>query len=87
MCGKRQRREQHQQQLLGIERGIERGVRERAVEDILDVLEIRFDPAVAGQFAAHIAVINDLQRLKRLHRATVQVDDLAAFQHMLDAEA
>ena len=69
------------------ERGIERGVRERAVEDILDVLEIRFDPAVAGQFAAHIAAIEDMQRLKQLHRTAVQVDDLAAFQRVLDADA
>ena len=71
----------------GIEQGIERGVRERAVEDILDVLEIRFDVVVAGQFAARIATIDDLPRLKRLHRAAVQADDLAAFQRVLDAEA
>ena len=71
----------------GIEEGIERGVRERAVEDILDVLEIRFNPAVAGQFAAHIAAIEDMQRLKRLLRSAVQVDDLAAFQRVLDADA
>ena len=46
-----------------------------------------FDPAVAGQFAGRIAVINDLQRLKQLHRVAVQVDDLAAFQRVLDADA
>ena len=70
----------------GIEQGIERGVRERAVEDILDVLEIRFDPGVAGQFADRIAVIDDLQRLKQLHRSAVQVNGLDDFQRLLDAE-
>ena len=71
----------------GIEQGIEQGGREHTIDAILDVLEVRFDPAVAGQFAGRIAVIDDLQRLKRLLRSAVQVDDLAAFQHMLDAEA
>ena len=71
----------------GIEQGIEQGGREHTIDAILDVLEVRFDPAVAGQFAGRIAVINDLQRLKRLLRSAVQVDDLEAFQHMLDAEA
>ncbi len=40
----------------------------------------------AGSFAGRIAVIDDLQRLKQLHRAAVQVDDLKAFQRVLDAE-
>ena len=51
------------------------------------MLEIRFDPAVAGQFAARIAAIDDLQRLKQLFRSAVQGDDLEAFQRVLDAEA
>ena len=82
-------KEQFKEQFIeqGIEQGIERGVRERAVEDILDVLEIRFDPAAAGQFADRIAVIDDLQRLKQLHRSAVQVTGLDDFQRLLDAEA
>ena len=67
----------------GLEQGIERGIR----ESIREALEIRFDAGVAGQFAARIATIDDLQRLKRLHRAAMQADDLASFQRMLDAEA
>ena len=81
---KEQFKEQFLEQFL--EQGIERGVRERAVEDILDVLEIRFDPGVAGQFAGRIAVIDDLQRLKQLHRSAVQVTGLDDFQRLLDAE-
>ena len=68
------------------EQGVKQGVRERAVEDILDVLEVRFDAVSAHPFAAPIAAIDDLQRLKQLLRSAVQVDNLEAFQHLLDAE-
>ena len=68
----------------GIEQGREEGGRERAVEDILDVLEIRFDPGIAGQFAGRIRAIDDLQRLKQLHRSAVQVNDPEAFQRLLN---
>ena len=53
----------------GIEQGIEREVRERAIEDLLDVLEIRFALGAADPLAARIRGIEDLQRLKQLHRA------------------
>ena len=54
-------------------------------ESIQEVLEIRFGPAAVGQFAGRIATINDTQRLKQLHRATVQVDSLDEFQRELNA--
>ena len=69
------------------EQFLEQGGRERTVEDILDVLEIRFGPAATDQFADRIAVIDDLQRLKQLHRSAVQVNRLDDFQRLLDAEA
>ena len=65
------------------EQGIEQGIQ----ESIREALEIRFDASAAGQFAGRIAVIDDLQRLKQLLRAAVQVDDLEAFQRVLDADA
>ena len=71
----------------GIDRGREEGIRESTIEDILDVLEVRFDADAPGQFAGRIRAIDDLQQLKQLHRAAVQVDNLDAFQHALDAEA
>ena len=58
--------------------------RERAIEDILDVLEVRFDLREAHPLSARIAAIEDLQRLKQLHRAAIQVSSLEAFQHLLD---
>ena len=72
-------------QRKGIEQGIEQGLRK---ESILDVLEIRFDLDFICPshtlISARIAAIDDLQRLKQLHRAAVQVSSLEAFEHMLD---
>ena len=68
----------------GIEQGIVRGGRERAIEDLLDVLEIRFDLHETHSLSTRIAAIDDLQRLKQLHRAAIQVVSLEAFQHLLD---
>ncbi len=69
----------------GIEDGIEQGGRQRAIEDLLDVLEIRFDMLETHPLSTHIAAIDDLQRLKQLHRAAIQVPNLEAFQRVLDA--
>ncbi len=69
----------------GIEQGIERGERRSMVEAILDVLEIRFGLSEAHPLSTRIAAIDDLQRLKQLHRAAIQVSSLEAFQRVLDA--
>ena len=68
----------------GIEQGIERGGRERAVEDLLDVLEIRFALAASDPLAARLGAIDDVQSLKQLFRAAIQVPSLEAFRHLLD---
>ena len=68
----------------GIEQGIEQGGRERAIEDILDVLEIRFDLRQTDPLSARISAIGDLQRLKQLHRAAIEVSNLDEFERMLD---
>ena len=70
---------------LGIEQGIEQGERRSTIEAILDVLEIRFDLSEAHPLSSRIAAIDDLQRLKQLLRAAIQVSSLEAFQRMLDA--
>ena len=69
----------------GREEGIEQGGRERAIEDILDVLEIRFDLRQTDPLSARISAIEDLQRLKQLHRAAIQVSNLDEFERMLDS--
>ena len=68
----------------GLEQGLEQGGRERAIEALLDVLEIRFALGAAEPLAARIRGIKDLQRLKQLHRAAIQVPSLEAFGRLLD---
>jgi len=68
----------------GIEQGFEHGGRQRTIEAILEVLEIRFDMPELHPLSARIAAIDDLQRLKQLHRAAIQVSSLEAFGHLLD---
>ena len=68
----------------GIKQGIEQGSRERAIEDLLDVLEIRFGLVASDPLAACIGAIDDMQRLKQLHRAAIQVPSLGSFRHLLD---
>ena len=68
------------------EEGIKQGGRERAIEDLLDVLEIRFALAASDPLAARIGAIDDVQRLKQLHRAAIQVPSLEAFRHLLNAD-
>ena len=65
--------------------GLEQGGQECAVADILDVLEVRFDRASAALFAAELAAIDDVQRLRQLLRAAVRVADLEEFRRRLEA--
>lgn len=71
----------------GREQGIEQGQRKSTLEDILEVLEIRFDLDEADSLSDRIATIDDLQRLKQLLRAAIQVSNLDEFERMLDAMA
>ena len=66
------------------EQWIQQGERERAIEDILEVLEIRFDLSETHPLSDRIAAIEDLQRLKQLLRAAIQATSLEAFERMLD---
>ena len=68
----------------GIEQGIKQGGRERAIEDLLEVLEIRFGLAASDPLAARIGATDDMQHLKQLHRAAIQVSSLDAFRRLLD---
>ncbi len=66
----------------GIEQGIEQGLR----DSILAVLEVRFNLAASHLPAARIAAVDDVHRLKELHRAAVRVSSLDAFGRLLDQE-
>ncbi len=65
------------------QQGIEQGERKSTLEDILEVLKVRFDMPETHPISARIAAIDDLQRLKQLHRAAIQVPHIDAFQHLL----
>ena len=67
------------------EKSREQGEKRSTIEAILDVLEIRFDLSEAHPLSTRIAAIDDLQRLKQLLRAAIQVPNIEAFQRVLDA--
>ena len=64
----------------GIEQGIEQGI----CESIQEVLELRFQPEAVRRLAARLGAIDDVQILKQLFRAALQVPSLEAFRHLLD---
>ena len=65
--------------------GREEGERKSTLEDILEVLEIRFDLPASHPLSDRIEAIEDLQRLKQLHRAAIQVSNLDEFERLLDS--
>ena len=71
----------------GIEQGIARGERKSTLEAILEVLEIRFGLSETHPLSARISAVDDVQHLKQLHRAAIQVSNLDDFEGMLDSKA
>ncbi len=69
-----------------LKQGIEQGERKQAIESLLEVVELRFGADAAESMAADLAAVDDVPRLKQLHRAAIQVPSLEAFRNLLDAE-
>ena len=67
----------------GREEGIEQGIQ----ESIQEVLEIRFGLNETPPLFARIAAIDNVQHLKQLRRAAIQVPNLDDFGRMLDSMA
>ena len=67
------------------QQGIQQGVRERALEDILEVLELRLQPNAARTFKSALEAIDDLQRLKQLHRAAILANNMEDFRQALES--
>ena len=63
------------------EEGIEQGIQ----ESIQEVLEIRFGLSETHPISDRIAAIDNVEHLKQLHRAAVQVSNLDDFGRMLDS--
>ena len=70
----------------GIEQGFEQGIEQGIQESIQEVLALRFQPEDMHPLARRIGAIDDVQRLKQLHRAAIQMSSLEAFRHLLDAD-
>ena len=68
------------------EKGIEQGIEQGIQESIQEVLALRFQPEEVRPLASRIEAIEDVQRLKQLHRAAIQVPSLEAFRRLLDAD-
>ena len=71
----------------GREEGIEEGERKSTIEAILEVLEIRFGLSETHPLSDRISAIDDVQHLKQLHRAAIQVSSLDDFEGVLDSTA
>ncbi len=69
---------------LVVEEGFEEGSKKYAIKFLREVLDLRFDPDEVRQLTARIAGIKDVQRLKQLHRAAIQVPDLEEFRRLLE---
>ena len=61
-----------------IAKGVQLGTKATVIEDILQILEIRFQ-ATESSIKSALEAIDDLQRLKALHREAVETPTLAAF--------
>ncbi|RKU35598.1 hypothetical protein C6495_05100 [Candidatus Poribacteria bacterium] len=62
--------------------GIQQGERIRAMEDILEVLELRLQSA--SLFKPRLEAIDDLQRLEQLLSAAILADSPEDFRKVLD---
>ena len=73
----------HQQ---GIQQGIQQGAKDTAREDVLEALALRLQPEIAERFRLTLDAIEDLQRLKQLHRAAILADTLEDFTKVLHSD-
>ena len=63
----------------------QQGVKERALEDILEALELRLQPEAAHTFKPMLEEINDSQRLKQLFRAAILAESTEDFRQALES--
>lgn len=66
------------------EQARQQSARESTREDILEVLEIRLQSDTTQIFKPALDAIDNLQRLKQLHRAAVLAENVEDFQRALE---
>ena len=69
------------------EQGIQQGAQEATRENILEILVIRLQPDVAETFKPTLEAIDNLQRLKQLHRAAILAESPEDFTQALNENA
>ena len=62
----------------------QQGLRERALEDILEALELRLQADASQTFKPALEAIDDLQRLKQLLRAAILAENVEDFRRTLE---
>ena len=67
---------------LAMEEGREEGREENAREMLIDLLQVRFG-SLPNNLIEQLNQIEDISRLKALHREAIGVDSLYAFQQLL----
>lgn len=66
------------------EQGIQQGAQETIRENIREILAIRLQPDTAETFKPTLEAIDDLQRLKQLHRAAILAESPEDFTQALN---
>ena len=66
------------------EQGIQQGAQETIRENIREILAIRLQPDAAETFKPTLEAIDDLQRLKQLHRAAILAESPEDFTQALN---
>ena len=66
-----------------LQQGIEQGARESTIEGILEALEIQFRESGMQTLKPMLESVEELQRLKDLRRAVLQVNSLDEFKTLL----
>ena len=70
-----------------LEKGIAQGARKMLIETILELIDVRFQVKPPRSLNSAIESIDDLSRLRELHRAAAQVESLEAFRHILERDS
>ena len=68
----------------GIEQGIEQGSRQTTIENIMEVLKVRFPDADINALIPILETIGDLNRLKHLNLNASIAESFRAFQEHLE---
>jgi hypothetical protein len=66
----------------GLQKGLQKGLQEGLQEAILSILEFRFGNKGKG-YKEELEAINEIERLRALKRAVLEVNDLNAFEEIL----